>query len=132
MLTASVAYAHARKQGYFDALHTDIYGNITEGTTFNFAIRVGDTLITPKKNTLDGTTMAKIIYFAKKLKLKVKREPISQKDVSRADEAFITGSIKKVVPVVRVDKQKIGNGKPGEYTKVLMQKFDDYVSGKIK
>ena len=41
-----------------------------------------------------------------------------------ADEVFLTGTTKKVVPVVKVDDQVIGQGKPGQVTKYLMEKFD--------
>ena len=41
-------------------------------------------------------------------------------ELPQATEAFITGSIKKILPVVRVGTQIIGDGRPGPETKRLL------------
>jgi branched-chain amino acid aminotransferase len=38
-----------------------------------------------------------------------------------ADEFFITGSVKEVLPVIRVGSTRIGNGKPGPVTRHMIQ-----------
>jgi branched-chain amino acid aminotransferase len=47
-----------------------------------------------------------------------------------ADEVFITGTNKMIVPVVQVDAHQIGDGRPGQVTRTLMRAFgkqiDDY------
>jgi branched-chain amino acid aminotransferase len=40
-----------------------------------------------------------------------------------ADEVFITGTNKMIVPVVQLDDTVIGDGQPGEYTQNLMNAF---------
>lgn len=40
-------------------------------------------------------------------------------ELSTAEEAFITGSVKEVVPVVKIGDQVIGTGKPGAVTRML-------------
>ena len=43
--------------------------------------------------------------------------------IPEADEAFITGSVKEVVPVVQIGDQVVGTGKPGPVTRMLHHTF---------
>ena len=53
------------------------------------------------------------------------------KELTHAKEAFITGTTKKVMPVVQVDDCKIGNWKPGKITQDLQRQFEEYVQNYI-
>ena len=44
------------------------------------------------------------------------------------EEVFITASNKEVVPVVQVDDRVIGDGQPGERTRMVMALFRDYTA----
>ena len=44
-------------------------------------------------------------------------------DLLGADEAFVTGTTRELTPVVRVDDQMIGTGKPGPITRRLLETF---------
>ena len=44
-------------------------------------------------------------------------------DLFPADEVFLTGTAAEIVPVVEIDKRKIGTGLPGEGTTKLIQLF---------
>jgi branched-chain amino acid aminotransferase len=48
-------------------------------------------------------------------------------DLHSADEAFLTSSVRGVVPIVRVDGDKLGDGKPGPITKKVMAAYDALV-----
>jgi branched-subunit amino acid aminotransferase/4-amino-4-deoxychorismate lyase len=43
------------------------------------------------------------------------------------DELFITSSTKEILPVVQVDDQVIGDGKPGPKTQKLLDLFHTYI-----
>jgi branched-chain amino acid aminotransferase len=43
------------------------------------------------------------------------------------DEAFITSSSRGVVPVIQIDEATVGQGGPGQITRVLMRAYDEYV-----
>ena len=52
--------------------------------------------------------------------------PVDQRDLNlaellTADEVFITGTNKMIVPVIQVDETVIGNGRPGRITQKLMR-----------
>jgi len=48
-------------------------------------------------------------------------------DLHQADEAFLTSSVRGVVPIVRADGQPIGDGKPGPITQRVMQAYEALV-----
>ena len=45
------------------------------------------------------------------------------KDVRNSKEAFITSATQHVTPVIKVDKIKIGNGKPGKFAQIFRSAY---------
>jgi len=60
-----------------------------------------------------------VIQIAGKLGMKVRQKRVSRKELTSADEIFLTSSIAELLPVVKVDNFKIGLGAPGPITKLL-------------
>lgn len=100
-------------------------GKVLEATTSNFFIFKGDTLITPKENVLIGITRNFVIGLSTPL-FKIEEREISVSELSRCDEAFVTATNKEILPVVKIDDIKIGNGKVGARVKKLMEAFRSY------
>ena len=44
-----------------------------------------------------------------------------------SDEIFITGTLKKIMPVTQLDGHPVGNGKPGPVTQKLMRLYEEYL-----
>ncbi|MBI4050840.1 MAG: aminotransferase class IV family protein [Candidatus Doudnabacteria bacterium] len=131
-LSAVVAHRRAKKAGFDEAVYLDLRNNILEGTTFNFAIIKNKTLVTPIHGILEGITMDIVLGLAAKAGLAVKRQEIRYADLKKAQEAFITSASREVMPVVKVDKIKIGNGRPGVYAKLLLQKYREFALNDAK
>lgn len=103
-------------------------GRVSEASTSNFFMVKNKTLFTPKNEILEGVTKKIVIKLAKENKIKVIEKDIYLKDVLISDECFLTATDKEVLPVVKIDNQIIGDGRPGEQTKkllVLFQKLRD-------
>ncbi len=85
-------------------------GGVLEAATSNVWWRRGDELFTPATGAgvLPGVTRA---FLAELEPVTEGRFPIA--DLLAADEAFTTSSIREVMPVVAVDGQPIGDGRPG-------------------
>ena len=105
----------------FEVLYT-WQGRVLEATTSNFFIFKGHTLVTPRRDVLVGTTRNLVMKLAQR-KFQVSERDIPLRDLSRAREAFLTATNKEIVPVVEIDGKRIGNGKVGERTKLLMGLF---------
>lgn len=125
-LTAVKFHNNLKNKNILEMLYT-WQGQALECTTSNFFIFRGDTLITQNKNILKGVTRAITLDLARD-RFNIEERGISIEEVFSADEAFLTGSNKEIVPVVKIDGKKIGNGKVGENTKYLMRAFKEYVS----
>jgi len=50
---------------------------------------------------------------------------ISLQELLTADEVFLSGSGKRIVPVIEINKKQIGNGKPGKITLSLLKQFKE-------
>jgi branched-chain amino acid aminotransferase len=100
-------------------------GFVAECTGDNIFIVDNGTLITPpvKIGALDGITRDAVIAIAKKRKIRFKERMLVMKDLYRADECFLTGTAAEIAPVVHIDKRKIGSGKPGAMTMLLLDEF---------
>ena len=106
-------------------LSIDSDGYITEGSSSNAWILVKDKLITTPASTsiLKGITRTSLINALKKKRIKLIEKRFNKKEISNADEAFITSATQFVMPVVKVDNIKIGNGKVGKYANVFKDAY---------
>ena len=103
------ARREAERAGVDDALLVGA-GSVLEGATANVWWRRGDELFTPavRAGVLPGITRAFV------LSVEPAREgDFAVGDLLAADEAFLTSSIREVMPVVAVDGAPIGDGRPG-------------------
>ncbi len=57
--------------------------------------------------------------------MEIKFEPVNFNNLTELDEAFITSTSRKIMPVVQIDSIMIGNGKPGPITNRLMNLFNN-------
>lgn len=101
-------------------------GRVLEASTSNIFIVKNKVLVTPKDDILLGTTRNLIVKLARQDKLKILERKITLKELFSADEVFLTATNKDIVPVVKVDGKKIGDGKVGKITKELMKIFQKF------
>jgi branched-chain amino acid aminotransferase len=116
---ATIALKQARDQNAIEAVYVDRNGQVLEGTTSNLFAFFNGTLVTPDSGILNGVTRKTVLDLAEK------RGPVDLRDLGlaellTADEVFITGTNKMIVPVVQVDDTAIGDGRPGRHTQDLM------------
>ena len=109
--------------GDFEALY--FAGNeITESTASNFFLCLDGKIITaPVGRVLRGVTREVIITIAKENGYKIEERCPLEEELKCADEAFITGTIKEVLPVIRIGEQTIGTGHPGPVSQHLRALF---------
>lgn len=128
-VAATIALKQARDQGAIEAVYVDHTGHVLEGTTSNIFALINGTLITPGTRILSGITRKAVLDLAAKI-LPVDIRDLNLGELTSANEVFITGTNKMIVPVVQVDRSSIGSGRPGQTTQTLMQalseQIDDY------
>ena len=116
-----LAVHEAQKQGAHEALVLGRRGQVLEGASSNIFIVKDGRVLTPKPEPgiLVGITRATVLRVAERLGIPVEEGELRPEALYGADEAFITSSIREVMPVVTVDGGPIGDGKPGPITKRL-------------
>ena len=122
-----------QKDNHIDVLYHD--GTfVSEVSRSNVFFLKGGKLITNEEGILNGITRRSVIKTAKQF-IEVELRPIKLSELYEAEEVFITSTTKMVMPVVRIDDQKIGNGKVGEQTREMMDAFrhhrQAYVENKL-
>lgn len=124
-MTSIMAKITANLHGYPEVIMLNKEGYVTEGTGDNIFIVKNGKLITPPAylGILPGITRNAVIEMARDLGITVEEGVFTLIDVYGADECFLTGTAAEVIPVVMADGRAIGNGKPGETTWRLINRF---------
>ena len=122
LLPNVLAKQDAHIKGASEAWLINKDGFITEGCASNaWILRKDNTLIThPSNNSiLTGVTRTSFIKGLKKHSIKFKELKFKIKDVRNAKEAFATSATQYITPVIKINKIKIGNGKPGKFASIF-------------
>jgi branched-chain amino acid aminotransferase len=133
-LNSILATQDAKGRGFDEAVLLDRFGNVSEAPGENIFLVKNDILITPplSSSALDGITRKSIISFSKEMKLKTKIKKISKEELMSADEVFLSGTAAEITPIIKIERKKIGNGKLGITTKMIMETYTDIVMNKNK
>jgi branched-chain amino acid aminotransferase len=126
LLPSILAKIEANVAGADDAVMLDHRGFIAEtNATHIFFVR-GGTLATPTTVSCpEGITRAAVLELAAAAGLEGTTGDYTLPQLYTADEAFVTGTMGGLVPVVAVDGRPIGDGKPGPVTGQLTALFAD-------
>ena len=125
LLGNSMAANHAKEKKNHEAILYDEKNYITEGNSSSIWIIKNNKCITHPLNyrILKGCTRHKLISIVKRKKLKFEEKKFSIKALLSADEVFMTSATNFVMPIIKVDKHKISDGKPGQITLHLRDEF---------
>ncbi|WP_339199491.1 D-amino-acid transaminase [Aeribacillus sp. FSL K6-8210] len=129
LLPNILAKQTAHEKGSYEAiLVRDEY--VTEGSSSNvFIVKNGTIYTTPlSKHILSGITRMAVKSIIETEGLTLVEEKFTKEDVLESDEVFITSTTSEILPIVTVDGQKIGTGKPGEIATTLYQKFQENIA----
>ncbi len=116
-----LAVHEANQKGAQEALMLGRDGQILEGASSNLFIVKDGKVRTPEPQPgiLVGITRATVIAAAVEEGIEVEEGEVRPEDLYGADEAFLTSSIREVMPVVSAEGRTIGSGVPGPVTKRL-------------
>jgi 4-amino-4-deoxychorismate lyase len=128
--TKSTSYAEnmaaqdeAARRGADDALFVAPDGVVLEAPTSNVWWREERRLLTPSLQLpiLAGVTRATLLELVSDLGYGVEEGLFPLERLLAADEAFLTSSIREVMPVVAVDDAQIDDGRPGPAAESLQR-----------
>ncbi|MBA7625601.1 Branched-chain-amino-acid aminotransferase [subsurface metagenome] len=118
-----LAYMELRGTGATTPLMTDMDGYVGQSTGANlWAVKDGK-LFTPKGNILYGITRETVLDIAKLEKIEAIETRLTPSQIYNADEAFLSSSSGGLIPIIEVDRRRIGDGKPGPITRRLTDTY---------
>jgi D-alanine transaminase len=130
LLANVLAKQDAEKKGCWEAIFVDDAGFVTEGSSSAFFAIVGDKLQTAplNANILPSVTRKYITKAANNVGLKIVEESLTPIAARIAAELFLGVTTRDIIPVVKFDGQVIGAGRPGKWTKSLIEEFKKFTS----
>ena len=115
----------AEDAGYDDALMLDWRGYVAEATGANIFFIIDGELHTPTPDCfLDGITRRTVMDLAKKRGINIVERHIMPDEITKASEAFLTGTAAEVTPIGKIHDHTY---QVGEITKQLMADYDALV-----
>ena len=134
LLTNVLALREAQRQKAYEAIMLNPEGAVAEGSMSNVFIVAKNVVRTAPLSAgiLEGITRELTIEVAREKGLTVEERAFKPEALLAADEVFITASARQIVPIVQVDKTRIGSGKPGPVTRTLIAAYKEKVRKLIR
>jgi branched-chain amino acid aminotransferase len=127
LLNNILAAIDANVAGADSAVMLDVHGFISETNDTNIFLVRNGALLTPFADAcLPGITRRMILEIAEEQGLPGGEKNLSLTELYAADEAFTTGTMGELTPILEADGRTIGNGKPGDLTRRLQNLHREY------
>jgi branched-chain amino acid aminotransferase len=134
LLNNFLAWRAAQRLGAYEPILLNAAERLTEGATSNLFVVRSERLLTPplEDGLLDGITRGLVLDLARGAGLEVAEESLGRDDLRTADEAFLTSTLKGVLPIRRCDGWPVRHGRPGLITRRVMDEFQARVQAETK
>ncbi len=125
LLNNALAMQEAFRRGAFEGVMRNYRGELAECTQSNlFIVRDGAALTPPlDAGLLAGITREFLFEVGRTSGIDMREAVLRDQDLLGADEAFLTSTTREVLPIVQVDGQPIGTGRPGPVSRRLLEAF---------
>ena len=134
LLNNLLAWRAGQRLGVYEPILLDAEGRLTEGASSNlFLVREGR-VSTPSLEVgiLRGITRDAVLDLARAHGLGAEEAPLPAPWLASADEAFLTSTLKGVLPIRRVDGWPVREGRPGPVTRRLADLYDALTQAETK
>lgn len=128
LLPNVLAKERASRAGAFEAIFVRD-GNVMEGSSSNIFIFRDGALATPiaDHRILSGITRDFVLHIARERGYTVTERDIPFTEVTSAQEVFMTSTTMEVMPVVEIDGEPVGTGRPGEIARDLHRAYREKI-----
>lgn len=124
-LNSVLGLAEAKALGATDCLMLNHDGFVTEGSTSNVFARIDGAWCTPPLDAgiLAGVTRGLLLEFLRGTGEDALERNLSVDDLHRAEELFLSSSLRDVSPVTHLDGRALHGGGPGPQSVRLLEQF---------
>ena len=119
----------AQRARCMEALWFTTANRLAEGSISNVFVVAKGMLKTPPLDTpvLPGIARGVVFELAKSAGIDTEEQPLTIDDLLDADEVLLTNAIMQVMPVIRVEKRDIAEGRVGPVARQLLEAYRDLV-----
>jgi branched-chain amino acid aminotransferase len=130
LMNNALAMQEGFKRGAFEVIMRNYRGELTECSMSNLFVVKSGTALTPPLSAglLPGITREFIFEIGQGAGVPVNEMSLRDEDLYDADEAFLTGTTREIMPIVMVDDRAIGTGMPGPVTRKLHEEYRKHVT----
>jgi len=120
-----LARREARRKGFQEAIFLNTEGYLSEGSISNLFVVKKEEIVTPPLSSgiLPGVTRKTVIDLCISIGIPCKERRIKLEELLQSEEAFLTNSLREILPLTKVDSTPIGKGKVGKTTKLLIKEY---------
>ena len=127
LLNNILAVIEANSANVDSAVMLDVNGFISETNDTNIFLVTDNKIFTPTTDScLPGLTRQMILKIASKERINTYEKNLSITDLYSADEAFTSGTMGEITPILEADGRKIGDGSVGPMTEIIQRLHAKY------
>ena len=125
LLTSILLKEEAGSKSAHDSIVLNTDGYIAECIVSNIFMVADGSVITPSLDTniLPGITRSTVLDICRDSGIPAREECFKIETLIKAEEVFITNSLMEIMPVSRIEDNKIGKTVPGKTTQQLMSAY---------
>jgi len=103
-------------------------GFATEGAASNIFLVLDGVLLTPPTGPLllPGITRDLVLELARQQGIPCEERSVSEAELRRAEEIWLTSSTKEILPVIQLDGQPVANGQAGPIWETMIDIYQTY------
>jgi branched-chain amino acid aminotransferase len=109
--------------GCDDAVVVGPDGALSEGFGWNILLVRDGRVATPDWNVLEGRTREAVQEICRDEGVPFELRRVEPEELASADEVFAATTAGGVMPVIAIDSQPVGNGRPGPVTSMLRERY---------
>ena len=123
-LTMLHARSRLAEEGALDLLYHD-GKRVFEAASASVYFVHGATILAPSAEDVLWGTVGSLVLELAGTSFTIEQRDVALEEALTADEVFLTSTTRGVVPIVRLDDAKVGDGAPGPVTRSLMALWDE-------
>jgi len=129
LLTSILLKEEAGSKSAHDSIVLNTDGYVAECIVSNIFMVADGSVITPPLDTniLPGITRRTVLDICRDSGIPAREECFKIETLIKAEEVFITNSLMEIMPVSKIEGNKIGKTVPGEITQQLMSAYQSMV-----
>ena len=127
-LNCILASIEANKLGFDEGIMKDINGNISTCNSTNLFFIKNETLITSTGEfCLNGITRKKTIEICNENNINCLQTDFTFDDVADCEEAFVTGTFAGIIPVSKLEDEKLSSTSKDSFVNRIRQLYNDKI-----